>query len=232
MIKGQITGVGVGPGDPDLITLKAMKAIQKADIIAYPAPDNGVSFARQIIEKNIPLHSGQSEYKITIPMRIERFPAQEIYDQAANDLAAHMEEGKNIVVLCEGDPFFYGSFMYLHERLYKKFRSTIIPGVSSVMALASVTQSPLCERNELLTIIPGPLDEDLMTAQLQEEKTAYVIMKVGRHIEKIKRCLIATNRLDKAIYVERASLPNQKILPLSAVDEGNAPYFSIIQVRI
>jgi len=232
MIKGQITGVGVGPGDPDLITLKAMKAIQKADIIAYPAPDNGVSFARQIIEKNIPLHSGQSEYKITIPMRIERFPAQEIYDQAANDLAAHMEEGKNIVVLCEGDPFFYGSFMYLHERLYKKFRSTIIPGVSSVMALASVTQSPLCERNELLTIIPGPLDEDLMTAQLQEEKTACVIMKVGRHIEKIKRCLIATNRLDKAIYVERASLPNQKILPLSAVDEGNAPYFSIIQVRI
>ena len=224
--------MGVGPGDPELITLKAVKAVQTADIIAYAAPDNGVSFARQIIEKTIPLHTGQSEYKITIPMRVERFPAQEIYDKAANDLAIKMEEGKNIAVLCEGDPFFYGSFMYLHERLYKKYRSNIIPGISSVMTLASVTQSPLCERNELLTIIPGPLDEEAMTAQLQAEKTACVIMKVGRHIEKIKRCLEAANRLDKAIYVERASLPNQKILPLSCVDEGNAPYFSIIQVRI
>ncbi len=147
--------------------------------------DNGAasqSFARSIVAQW--LTPDMIEIPIVIPMRVERFPAQEIYDQAGEEIAAHLQMGEDVVVLCEGDPFFYGSFMYLFERLSGRFRCEIVPGISSLMASASALQRPLAARNDVLTVIPGPLDSKAMLAQL-EACDAAVIIKVGRHFQRI-----------------------------------------------
>ena len=133
-----------------------------------------------------------------------------------------------MVVLCEGDPFFYGSFMYLYERLSDRFPSEIIPGVSSIMSCAAVLKRPLAARNETLSVIPGPISEDLLRQRLERTEAAAII-KVGRHLPKIKRALEALGLTDHAGYIERASLPEQVVLPLSQAPE-TAPYFSMVLV--
>ena len=183
-MSGILYGVGLGPGDPELMTLKAHRLISNARVIAYPAPDSGESFARSIAAAAIPADA--IEIPIIVPMRVDRFPAREIYDKAAEEIASVLESGQDVVTLCEGDPFFYGSFMYLFERLTDRFRIEVVPGVTSLTACAAQLERPLTSRNDVMTVIPGPLpDADIR--QKVEQAQAVAIMKVGRHLGRLRK---------------------------------------------
>ncbi|POF34327.1 precorrin-2 C(20)-methyltransferase [Roseibium marinum] len=226
-MSGTLYGIGLGPGDPELMTLKAHRLISTANVVAYPAPDSGESFARSIAASALP--SGVREIPIVVPMRTDRFPAREIYDGAAKEIAAVLETGQDVVTLCEGDPFFYGSFMYLFERLSDRFPIEIVPGVTSLTACAAQLRRPLTSRNDVMTVIPGPLP-DTQIRQKIDQAQAVAIMKVGRHLARLKALLAEMGLIDKAGYVERASLPEQKVHRLIDLDAETAPYFSMILI--
>jgi len=226
-MTGKLYGLGLGPGDPELITLKAHRIMTSAPVIAYPAPDTGPSFARQIAEQY--LKPEQVEIPIVMPMRVERYPAQDVYDAAARDIAGHLDAGRDVAVLCEGDPFFFGSFMYLFERLEARYEVEIVPGVSSIMAGAAALRRPLTARNDILTVIPGPLETALMRARI-EASDAVAIMKVGRHFARIRDLISEMGLIDCAGYLERVSLDNERVFPLADVLEDAAPYFSLILI--
>ena len=225
-MNGKLIGVGLGPGDPELMTVKAHRLISAAAVVAYPTLEQGDSFARSIAVEVIA--EGTVEIPIPIPMTVVRGPAQAAYDKGAAQIAKSLEAGKDVVVLCEGDPFFYGSFMYLFSRLTGRFETEIIPGVTSVTACAAALARPLSARNEVLSIIPGPMPEQQMLDRIQTAE-AVAIMKVGRHLPKIRRVLAQLNLTDRAGYIERATLPNQQVSPLAEAP-AKAPYFSMILV--
>jgi precorrin-2/cobalt-factor-2 C20-methyltransferase len=224
-MTGKLYGIGVGPGDPELLTLKAHRLLTAASVVAYPAPDSGDSFARSIVAQY--LSPEQTEIAIVVPMRVERFPAKSVYDQAAGDIASHLDSGRDVVVLCEGDPFFYGSFMYLFERLAHQYTCEVVPGVSSMMASAAAFGRPLAARNDVLTVVPAPLDDDKIRAHLATSD-AVCFIKVGRHLDRVRMLIEETGLLDQAAYLERVTLANQKLSPLADIDETAAPYFSMI----
>jgi len=226
MQVGTLWGIGVGPGDPELMTLKAHRLIAAAKVVAYPAPDRGDSFARAIAAGAIA--PGAAEIPMRVPMRAERFPAQEVYAEAATRIAGHLEAGTDVAVLCEGDPFFYGSFMYLFARLAERFPVEIVPGVSSLGACTAALKRPLTARNDVLTVLPGPLPDAQLKARIKAAE-AIAIMKVGRHLTRIRALLDAMGLTANAGYIARASLADQHVSPLAeAPDE--APYFSMILV--
>ena len=226
-MTGVLYGVGVGPGDPELITRKAWALIESARVIAYPVLENASSFARRIAEDAISRDA--REIEILIPMSVERAPAQAAYDTGAEEIAAALRAGEDVVVLCEGDPFFYGSFMYLHARLRDEFRVEVVPGVSSLMACAAVSGQPLSARNEVLTILPGPLDDAELADKIRDAGSV-AIMKIGRHFERIKSVVAELGLLEQAYFVKYASLPEEGVTPLSEM-EGPAPYFSMILIN-
>ena len=226
-MSGTLYGIGVGPGDPELISLKAHRILTGAKVVAYPAPDDGPSFARSIVAEY--MSPEQKEIEIVVPMRVERFPAKDVYDKASAEISEFLDMGQDVVVLCEGDPFFYGSFMYLFERLSDKYPVEIVPGISSLMASAAALQRPLAARNDVLSIIPGPLDEAAMLAQL-DMCDAAAIIKVGRHFDRIRETIAKAGLLDNAGYLERVTLSNQQVMALGDVKAGKAPYFSIILI--
>lgn len=226
--KGTIYGVGVGPGDPELVTLKALRILRAAPVVAYPAPLDGDSFARAIVAQF--LSGAQREIVIRVPMVPERFPAQEVYARAAREIGAEAAAGRDVAVLCQGDPFFYGSFMYLFSRLAAEFHVDIVPGVSSLTACAAASRSPLAARDETLTVIPATLDAAALERRLASVDAAAVI-KLGRHFAKVRRVLQRLGLAERARYVERASLPNERVLPLAEVPEETVPYFAMVLVR-
>jgi precorrin-2/cobalt-factor-2 C20-methyltransferase len=223
-MSGILYGVGLGPGAPDLLTLRAARLIESAKVIAYPALEDGASFARSIAAGHIP--AGAREIVMPVPMTTERPPAQAAYDRGAADIAAALEAGEDVVCLCEGDPFFYGSFMYLFARLAPRFEVVVVPGVNSIAAVAASAGKPLVARNERLTVLPGPLSEAELTERIAGAESV-AIMKVGRHLPKIRHVIEALGLTDRATYVERASLPQEVVLPLSEAPDA-APYFSMI----
>ena len=224
-MTGRLYGLGVGPGDPELITLKALRILQTVPVIAYPAPDDGDSLVRAIAAPHMP--SGRVEIVIRTPMLPGRFPANEVYDHYAAEIGTHLTAGQDVAVLCEGDPFFYGSFMYLFERLAPRFPTEVVPGVSSLTAGAAAAGLPLASRNGTLTVVPAPLDEDELAERLAAAESA-VVIKVGRHLDKVRRVLRGLNREASAVYIERATMAGGRVLPLAAVGNGPAPYFSLI----
>jgi precorrin-2/cobalt-factor-2 C20-methyltransferase len=224
---GTLYGVGLGPGDPELMTLKAHRLISSARIVAYPAPDDGPSFARSIAADAI--RPDAREIPIVVPMRVERFPAQAVYDRAAEEIGAALAAGHDVVTLCEGDPFFYGSFMYLFERLSPRFACEIVPGVTSLTACAARLKRPLTARNDVLTVIPGPLSDDEIRPRIAAAG-AVAIMKVGRHLDRLTRLLDDMGLLAHAGYAERATLSNEQVMPLADVQGASAPYFSMILI--
>lgn len=230
VIRGTLYGLGIGPGDPELITLKALRVLGEAEVLAYPAPETGPSLAREIVASHLDGH--HEEYEIRMPMTVARFPAQEVYDRAAQDLGAHLEAGRNVAVLCEGDPFFYGSFMYLFGRMAPDYAVEVIPGVSSLMACSSALGAPLAARNDVLSVVPATLEEAALRERL-EQAEAVAIIKVGRHFPKVHRILESLGLTGQARYIEHATMPNQKVLPLTAVNDQTegAPYFSMILVH-
>lgn len=223
-MTGTLFGVGLGPGAPDLITLRAARLIEQAQVVAYPTLAGASSFARSIAADLI--SSDAREIVMDVPMSTERAPAQAAYDAGAAQIAKALEQGQDVVCLCEGDPFFYGSFMYLFARLSDRFEVEVVPGVTSITACAGVAGLPLAARNERLTVLPGPLPEAELRARIEGAESV-VIMKVGRHLDKIRGVIGALGLTDSAVYVERATLPEQVVLPLSQAPE-KAPYFSMI----
>lgn len=225
MKSGVLYGVGLGPGDPELITLKAARLIGAAQVVAYPALAGGApSFARSIAADLLP--EAVREIVIEVPMRPERGPAQAAYDAAAAEIAAVLEAGQDVVCLCEGDPLFYGSFMYLHARLSERFSVEIVPGVTSVSASAARAGLPLVARNERLTVLPGPLEADALKARIAGADSV-AIMKLGRHFAKVRSVIEGLGLTDKAVYVERVGLVDERICPLAEAPDM-APYFSMI----
>ncbi|MCB5200163.1 precorrin-2 C(20)-methyltransferase [Loktanella sp. TSTF-M6] len=223
-MSGVLYGVGLGPGAPDLITLRAARLIEGARVVAYPTLAGGQSFARSIAADLIA--PAAVEIVMDVPMSVERAPAQAAYDAGAARIAAALEAGDDVVCLCEGDPFFYGSFMYLFARLSDRFRCEVVPGVTSIAACAARAGRPLVARNERLTVLPGPLPEDELRDRIAGAESV-AIMKVGRHLAKIRNVIAGLGLLDAAVYVERASLPQEVVCPLSEAPE-TAPYFSMI----
>lgn len=225
-MSGTLYGVGVGPGDPELMTLKAARLISNADVIAYPAPESGESFARSIAAAHFT--QGVEELPIEVPMLPDRFP-HEIYEGAANNISRHLSAGRDVVVLCEGDPFFYGSFMYLYDLLEKEHSCIVVPGVSSLTACAAAAGHPLAGRNSILTVIPGPLEDTEIAIQLRNCEAAAII-KVGRHMGRLSKLIEAEGLTSAATYVERATLEQERVAPLADIPENRAPYFSMILI--
>ena len=226
-MTGTLYGVGLGPGDPELLTLKAHRLISTAKVITYPAPDTGPSFARAIASGYFP--QDVREIPVVIPMRSSRYPAKEIYDKAAGDIAEVLGTGTDVVSLCEGDPFFYGSYMYLFDRLSERFPSVVVPGVTSMTACAAALGRPLTSRNDVLTVIPATLPGADIRSRI-ESAQSIAIMKVGRHLAKLKILLEEMGLLETAGYVERATLGEQKISRLAEFAANTAPYFSMILI--
>jgi precorrin-2/cobalt-factor-2 C20-methyltransferase len=225
-MTGTLYGLGVGPGDPELMTLKAVRLLGQVPVIAYPAAGDGDSSARAIAAGFIP--PGATEIAIKVPMRPGRIPV-EIYDAAAERIADHLAAGRDVAVLCEGDPLFYGSFMYLHDRLASRFPCLVVPGVSSLTACAASAGQPLAGRNAVLTVLPATLDDADLTARLENTEAAAII-KVGRHLPRLRALIEACGLTARATYVEHASRPDEKVLPLANIGNAEAPYFSMILI--
>ena len=227
-MSGTLYGLGIGPGDPELITVKALRLLRAVPVVAYPAPEEGDSLARAIVAPH--LNGSQEEVVIRMPLVPGQFPAHNVYDIAEDVLGGHLEAGRDVAVLCEGDPFFYGSFMYLFGRLAARFSVEVVPGVSSLTACAAVLEAPLASRNDVLTVIPAPLEAAEIRARLEACEAAAII-KLGRHFEKVRGVLAELGLEDRARYVEHATMASQRILPLDAVTPGQVPYFSMILVH-
>jgi precorrin-2/cobalt-factor-2 C20-methyltransferase len=225
---GTVIGIGVGPGDPELITLKGARILSEATVVAYPAPETGDSLARAIAAPH--LRADATKIAIRMPLSSNRFPVEAVYDRAAAEIGTHLAQGHNVAVLCEGDPFFYGSFMYVFARLAEDWPVEVVPGVSSLTACAAVTGTALAALTDVLTILPGPLPDDVLRARLAETDAA-VIIKVGRHLPRIRTLLDELGLADRAQYVEHATMERQVVSPLEAVSEAAAPYFSMILIH-
>jgi precorrin-2/cobalt-factor-2 C20-methyltransferase len=223
---GRLFGLGVGPGDPELLTLKALRLLRAADVVAYPASEAGASFARSIVAGW--LDRGQREIAIRFSMRAGPVPSA-IYDAGAKAIAGELDRGHDVALICQGDPLLYGSFIELFARLSGRYKVEIVPGVSSISAGAAAARLPLASRDESLAILPATLGEADLMERLAVADTA-AIVKLGRHLAKVRRVLQQLG--DQATYVERASLPQERVLPFAAVEGETAPYFSLALVRI
>ncbi|HVJ41655.1 MAG TPA: precorrin-2 C(20)-methyltransferase [Dongiaceae bacterium] len=235
VVKGRLFGLGVGPGDPELLTLKALRHLKAAPVVAYLAAKGKKGNAFSIIEEY--LRDDQVTLPLIYPVTTEILPAHmdyekivsDFYDQASEEVALHLDAGRDVAVICEGDPFFYGSFMYIFDRLHARYETEVVPGVCSVLAAASVLGAPLVYRNQNLNILSGVLSaEDLRVKLLESEAAA--IMKLGKNLPKVRDVINQLGLSDRALYVERATMGAQRIVPLAEVEEGASPYFSIVLV--
>lgn len=227
MTAGTLYGLGVGPGDPELMTLKAVRLLATAPVVAYPAPNGEASLARKIAKAHLP--AGAVEIAVDLPMSTERAPARAAYQAAAQEIAGHLDQGRDVAFLCEGDPFFYGSFMYLFALLAGRYPAEVVPGVTSLTACAAAIRRPLAARNEVLKILPAPLSEARLEAELKSAEAA-AIVKVGRHFDKVRGVLRRLGLAERAAIVEAATRDDERVRPLEAIPEGDRPYFSTILV--
>jgi precorrin-2/cobalt-factor-2 C20-methyltransferase len=232
MSTGTLYGVGLGPGDPDLMSLRAHRLLTAAGHVAYFRKAGRSGQARRIVEGLLrqDVTEFAMEYPVTteIPLSDPRYNdiLANFYARCAKHVLDLLGSGQDVVVLCEGDPFFYGSFMYVFARLSGKYQVEVVPGVTSITACAASAGMPLAARNERLTVLPGPLPADELRARIDGAESV-VIMKVGRHMAKIRNVIDGLGLTDHAVYVERATLPQEVVLPLADAPE-KAPYFSMI----
>ncbi|GLZ49383.1 precorrin-3B C(17)-methyltransferase [Actinomycetospora sp. NBRC 106375] len=227
-MTGTLYGVGVGPGDPSLMTVRAVDLVRGADVVAYHCARHGRSHARSIVAQYL---GTQVEEQLTYPVTTESTDDYQgaldaFYAEAAARLAAHLDAGRDVVVIAEGDPFFYGSYMHLHKRLADRYPTEVVPGVTSVAAAAASLGRPLVERDEVLTVLPGTLPPDELAARLADTDAA-AVMKLGRTFTNVRAALATAGRLEEACYVERASTGAERTAPLADVDPASVPYFSV-----
>ena len=229
---GTLVGVGVGPGDPQLLTLAAVAAITGSPVVAFHSARHGKSVARGIVADH--LRPDHVEEHLVYPVTTETTDhpggydgaLADFYDAATERLAAHLAAGRDVALLAEGDPFVHSSFQHLHERLAPRFPTRVIPGISSITAAGSSLGRPLVESTETLAVLPGTMPEEELAARLGEADAA-VVMKLGRTFPTVRAALERVGRLEEAWYVERASTPGERVLPLADVDPSSVPYFSL-----
>ena len=232
--SGRLFGVGVGPGDPELLTHKAARAIADADVIAYPSARHGKSVARRIAAPY--LREDHVEVLLQFPVTTEltEHPGgydaalHEFYDAASAELAEHLDAGRDVAILCEGDPLFYGSYMYFHERLAPRYETTVIPGVTAFSAAAAAAGTPLVKREDVFMAVPGTLPPDVLEQRLRDADAA-VVMKLGRTFPKVREAAERAGVGERAIYVERASSDAERIAPLAEAGD-EVPYMSLVLV--
>jgi len=232
---GKLFGVGVGPGDPELMTLKAIRALGAAEVIAHFAKAGNASHSRAIVAPH--LRNGVIELALLYPVTTElpacskdyRDALCDFYDRAATQIAAHLDAGRNVAVISEGDPLFYGSYMHLHTRLASRFATEIIAGVTGMSGCWSAAGMPIAQGNDVFTVLPATLPEAELARRLSDADAA-VVMKVGRHLPKLRRALKTSGRLPRALYVERGTMSEEKMIPLAAKTDDDAPYFAVVLV--
>jgi precorrin-2/cobalt-factor-2 C20-methyltransferase len=232
---GKLIGVGVGPGDPELVTLKAMRAFNEADAVAFFAKAGNESHSRAIAARY--LRASVAELPLLYPVTTElpkcsngyRDAIRDFYDGAATKIAAHLGTGSTVVVLCEGDPLFYGSYMHLHTRLASRFATEVIAGVTGMSGCWSAAGMPIAQGDDVFTVLPATLPENELARRLADADAA-VVMKVGRHLAKLRRALKCSGRLERAIYVERGTMADAKMIPLAAKTDDEAAYFAVVLV--
>jgi precorrin-2 C20-methyltransferase/precorrin-3B C17-methyltransferase len=231
--KGTLFGVGLGPGDPELVTVKAARVIGEADVVAYHSAQHGRSIARRIAEPY--LRPGQIEEHLIYPVTTGTTDhpggydgaMADFYSEAAARISGHLDAGRDVALLAEGDPLFYSSYMHMHTRLTQRFQAVIVPGVTSVSAASAATSTPLVTGDEVLSVLAGTLPTAELARRLSDTDAA-VIMKLGRTYPQVREALSLSGRLDDAFYVERASTGRQRVLPAAEVDETDVPYFSLV----
>src|ERR1700733_5896345 len=236
MTAGTLYGVGLGPGDPELVTVKAARLIGAADVVAYHSARHGRSIARSIAAPY--LRGDQIEEQLVYPVTTEttdhpggyQAAIEEFYEEAADRLMAHLAQGRDVVLLAEGDPLFYSSYMHMHKRIGDRFRTEVVPGITSVSAAAAALAMPLVEGDDVLTVLPGTVGREELAGRLSGAGAA-AIMKISRSYAEVREALKESGRLAQAYYVERASGgAEQFIEPAGEVDPGAVPYMSIIIV--
>ena len=235
MSAAKLIGVGVGPGDPELMTLKATRALGEADVIAHFAKAGRASHSRAIAAQH--LRAGITELPLLYPVTTElpkcssayRETIRAFYDGAAAAIAVHLEAQRTVAIICEGDPLFYGSYMHLHARLAPRFPTEIVAGVTGMSGCWSAAGMPIAQGDDIFTVLPATLPEDELARRLADTD-AVVVMKVGRHLPKLRRALAGSGRLDRAIYVERGTMADAVMIPLAAKADDDAPYFAVVLV--
>ena len=233
-MRGKLIGVGTGPGDPDLLTIKAVRAIQSADVVAYFAKQGNASNARGIVASLI---TTQIEEQLGYPVTTEidrrhddyKSATSAFYAEAAARVARHLDAGRSVAVLSEGDPLFYGSYMHIHVRLSQAYETEVVPGITAMSGCWSQAGLPLVQGDDILSVLPGTLDEVDLRDRVSGNGGA-VIMKVGRNLPKIRRAIEAAGKLDSAIYVERGTMANGHFIRLADKADDVAPYFAIVLV--
>jgi precorrin-2/cobalt-factor-2 C20-methyltransferase len=223
---GRLYGLGIGPGDPELLTLKAHRILTAVPVIAYPTSENGKALARAIVADFI--RPDQIEIPLPLPFSVVR-SAQPYYDSAAEKIAEPLKAGRDVAVLCEGEPMLYGTFMYLFQRLVDRFPTEVVPGISSTMASAAMLGVPITFGNDVLSIIPATLDAVTLRDRLAIADVA-IIIKLGRHFAKVHTILDELGLVDRALYIERATQPRQRIVAITKVDPAQVPYWSLILI--
>ena len=229
-------GVGLGPGDPDYMTLRALSVLRGADRLVHFCKRGRRGNGRTIADALIP-SDPEREIALVYPVTTE-WPADDpryadaigaFYEEAAARLAAELDGGRTVAVLCEGDPFFYGSFMHLWRRLSPRYPTEVVPGVTGMSGCWTRAASPITWGDDVLTVLPGTLDASILVARLRETDAA-VIMKLGRNLPKVRRALGEAGLLERAIYVERGTMPGERACPLLDKPDDEAPYFSMVLV--
>ena len=229
-VGGRLIGVGTGPGDPELLTLKAVRALREADVVAHFAKRGNNGNARKIVDGY--MRPEMIELPLLYPVTTEIEKDQDgyrnaigaFYEESAGAVAEHIAAGRTVAVLSEGDPLFYGSYMHLHVRLAHRFPTEVIPGVTAMSGCWSSTGLPIVQGDDVLSVLPGTMREDELARRLADTDAA-VIMKVGRNLPKIRRALAAAGKLNRAIYVERGTMENAATIRLEDKRDDDSPYF-------
>lgn len=234
-MSGILYGVGTGPGDPELLTLKAARILAEADVVAFFAKRGNLSNARAIVADHI--RSGVMEEALDYPVTTEehrhgasyRTQISDFYEASAARIAAHLDAGRSVAVLSEGDPLFYGSYMHLHVRLAPHYRAEVVAGITAMSGSWSMAGLPLVQGDDVLTILPGTLDQNELVRRLDDSQ-GVVIMKLGRNLPKVRQALAMAGRLAGAVYVERGTMEFGFSVPLANKTDDSAPYFSLVLV--
>jgi precorrin-2/cobalt-factor-2 C20-methyltransferase len=232
---GTLYGVSLGPGDPELITLKAARIIDSVPVLAFFAKRGHASNGRAIIADRIRPEMVELPllYPVTteIPMTDPAYRAtlDAFHDEAAARIAEHLDAGRDVAVVSEGDALFYGSYMHLHIRLAHRYPTQVVPGITAMAGAAALAGVPLAQGEDVLTVLQATLDEDTLAERLRGTEAA-VIMKVFRHLPRVRAALSRAGRLDQALYAERVGTPAQRVMRLTEHDGAPVPYFSIVFV--
>ena len=234
-MSARLIGIGVGPGDPGLLTLNAIAALGAADVVAHFAKEGNASNARRIAAAHF--KPGAEELPLLYPVTTEipkhdtayRQAICDFYDGAAETIALRLDQGRTVAVIAEGDPLFYGSYMHLHVRLSARYPTEIVAGVTGMSGCWSTVGTPIAQGDDVFTVLPATLPEFELERRLADTDAA-VVMKIGRHLPKVRRALERAGRLDRAIYVERGTMANAAIMPLADKLDTPASYFAMVLV--